>query len=242
MAYIQFQPHPQLAPYIDAYWLVTNDEQSAYTNRILPDGCVDIILNVSAESVNDSDFLIESGTAYLVGTMTRFKEVSLPVKAMLIGIRFKSAGFSSFYHYSSLHELTDLTVEFDKKLVPDLKTTINFVRQLDDFFLSKLLKSKHSLFLILADIQNSQGQINIDALTKRHFIAVRQLERNFKYHVGISPKEYINLVRYQCTLAKIQNNFFKKSLLDIAFESGYYDHSHLTNAIKKYTGWTPSQF
>ena len=27
----------------------------------------------------------------------------------------------------------------------------------------------------------------------------------------------------------------------IAFEHGYYDHSHLTNEIKRYTGVTPTQ-
>ena len=31
------------------------------------------------------------------------------------------------------------------------------------------------------------------------------------------------------------------SLLEIAFETGYYDHAHLANAIKKYTGLQPSQ-
>ena len=33
----------------------------------------------------------------------------------------------------------------------------------------------------------------------------------------------------------------KRSLLDIAFECGFYDHSHLTNEIKKNTGFSPSE-
>jgi AraC-like DNA-binding protein len=67
------------------------------------------------------------------------------------------------------------------------------------------------------------------------------LERNFKTHIGIAPKEYSNIVRFQNALAKIKNSDQGKSLLDIAFECGYYDHSHLTNEIKRNTGLTPSQ-
>jgi AraC-like DNA-binding protein len=48
-------------------------------------------------------------------------------------------------------------------------------------------------------------------------------------------------VRYQSTFQKIRHNPANKSLLEIAFESGYYDHSHLTNEIKKYTGVAPTQ-
>jgi AraC-like DNA-binding protein len=59
--------------------------------------------------------------------------------------------------------------------------------------------------------------------------------------VGISPKEYINFVRYQFALQQIKQNNSQKSLLDIAIETGFYDHSHLTNEIKKYSGLLPSQ-
>jgi len=34
---------------------------------------------------------------------------------------------------------------------------------------------------------------------------------------------------------------YKESLLAIAFECGYYDHSHLTDEIKRNTGFSPSK-
>jgi AraC-like DNA-binding protein len=68
------------------------------------------------------------------------------------------------------------------------------------------------------------------------------LERNFKKNIGISPKEFVNILRFQFALEKIKDNQLGKSLQDIAFESGYYDHAHLSNEIKRYTGLSPSQF
>ena len=46
MIYRQFDPHPALMPYIDAYWIAKGNSHESNTERILPDGCVDItILN-----------------------------------------------------------------------------------------------------------------------------------------------------------------------------------------------------
>ncbi|MCF2443669.1 hypothetical protein L0657_06855 [Dyadobacter sp. CY345] len=46
MSYIQFQPHPKLTPFIDGCWKVTGVGPELKTQKILPDGCVDIILNI----------------------------------------------------------------------------------------------------------------------------------------------------------------------------------------------------
>ena len=161
----------------------------------------------------------------------------------LLGIRFKPAAFNVFYEYPSLHKLTDQTIELEKILSPDMESTIKYsTAYLDDFFLHKLSQPKRSIFPIVADIQNNNGQLSVNALAEKYFTTIRQLERAFNQHMGISPKEFINLVRYQSTLHKIQHNTAGKSMLEIAFECGYYDHSHLTNEIKKYTGAAPSQF
>ena len=108
MAYKQFNPHPALADYVDAYWTATGDGNELKTEKILPDGCVDIIFNLGADCKTDnSTFTMQNEKAYLVGTMTRFKETDFYPETNLLGIRFKPAAFSAFYKFSSLHELTD---------------------------------------------------------------------------------------------------------------------------------------
>lgn len=46
---------------------------------------------------------------------------------------------------------------------------------------------------------------------------------------------------FQAALKKLKNKSYNESFLDLAYEVGYYDHAHLTNEIKKFTGLTPSQ-
>lgn len=242
MIYNQFESHQSLSHYIDAYWVATGDSAGLKREKILPDGCIDIILNLGEDCpTTDNDLFFESGKAYLVGTMTRFKESFMQTGTKLLGIRFKPAAFNVFYDYPSLYKLADQTVAFEEKFSPDIESTAKyFTAYLDHFFLKNLSTPKRSIFPIVNDIQNLNGRLSVGALAQKHFTTVRQLERSFDSQMGISPKEYINLVRYQYTLQKIRNNTDNKSFLEIAFECGYYDHSHLTNEIKRYTGVAPA--
>lgn len=242
MIYKQIKPHPILADYIDAYWTVSGDGKKLLSEKILPDGCVDIILNLGDDVKTDNGTCnIKNEKAYLVGTMKNFKIVEMKPETKLLGIRFKPAAFSAFYKFTSLHQITDITVEFEKKLSPDLKQVIlNSSEYLNQFFINKLTQPRHFLLPVVADIKNCKGQISVSELATLHFTTTKQLERNFKTYVGVSPKEFINLVRFQSVLPVIQNKSSKRSLLEIALEHGYYDHSHLANEIKRYTGLAPT--
>jgi len=241
--YKQFQPHQALSSYVDAFWTVTGENSASFSDKIMPDGCVDIILNLGAEFKTDNETVsMKSNQVYLVGTMTSYKNITRPSMTKLIGVRFKPGAFSCFYDYSFLHGIANKTVEFDKKLIPDINEgTKDLSIRLNHFLIDRLSKPKQPVFTIISDIYNLKGQVNVGDLAKRHFITIRQLERYFKLNMDISPKEFINFVRYQFVLEKIRTNHENKSLLHIAYENGYYDHSHLSNEIKKYTGLVPSE-
>ena len=243
MSYIQFAPHPFLAPYIDAYWKVTGSEYLVTTQKILPDGCVDIILNMGEDFLNaDGGFCLKNESACLVGTMTKFKNSVLLPQTNLIGIRFNPAGFSFFYKFASLHEITDQTIELEKNLAPEIrKYPDNPFSLLDNFFLAKMATAKHGLLEIIESIEIKNGQLSVPMLAEKHCTTTRQLERSFKRFVGITPKEFINIVRFRHALSLLQGKAKNRDLLDIALDCGYYDHAHLGNQIRKYTGDTPSE-
>ena len=244
MIYNQFSPHPALTDYIDAYWWASGDRNDHNKEKILPNGCVDIIFNLGSDCKTDNGvFTMQNEKVYLVGPMTSFKETIISPDTRLLGIRFRPAAFSAFYTCSYLHKIKDVTIEFEKKHSPHLKKNIQAsVDYFNHYFINKLSGPKHNLFTIIADIQNHKGRIDVQTLAKRHFTTIRQLERSFRLQIGISPKEFISLLRYQSALSKIKSNVSKISLADIAFETGYYDHSHLTNEFKRYTGTVPSEF
>lgn len=243
MAYLEIQPHPALQSYIDAYWISEMTGHALHKTKILPDGCVDIIFNIEDDYRTEAGtILMNSEAIYLIGTMMRFKEYETAGKAKLLGIRFKPGAFSYFFKLSSLHEFTDQSIELKNIALPVIHRIDEYTpAYLDQFFLHKLSPPKYSIINIIKDIQEQNGQLRVSDIAKKHFTTPRQLERLFKNSVGVSPKDFISLVRYQFVSLKIKNNISGKCLAELAFESGYYDHAHLTKEIKRFTGSVPSQ-
>jgi AraC-like DNA-binding protein len=243
ISYREHTPHLLLSPYIDAYWEMTTGRINPFLNRILPDGCVDIILNLGEDLlIEDGNFKFKNETVALVGTMTRYKQTLTQSNTHLLGIRFKPLGFSAFYKHSILREAANTTSEFEKATLPELRTTgLNLIETLDAFYIQRLNNKHNPLVEIVEAIGQATGLISVSQLAKNNYITTRQLERNFESYLGITPKAYLNFVRYQSAFKTIKQNSGKQSLLDIACDRGYYDHAHLSNEIKKHSGLNPSQ-
>ncbi|WP_445665839.1 helix-turn-helix domain-containing protein [Fodinibius sp. AD559] len=89
-------------------------------------------------------------------------------------------------------------------------------------------------------IREHKGNIIIDDLTNNFGISKRQFERRFRSAIGVSMKSYARIVRFLHIKSLIKEKP-QESLLNIAFDNGYYDHAHLTRDFKKMAGSMPSE-
>lgn len=243
MSYREYFPHPSLRPYIDAYWTIrTDDTARCQLNRILPDGCTDLIFN-KGNTIYDKgqQKVLLAGQSYLVGMMTTFSETRLSAENSLLGIRFKAGGITAFYHLD-LHEITDLAVPYQDNELKDLiYQSPDLLANLNQYFLKRLPLQPLAVAAVITEISTSKGRIKVAELISRHAMSERKLERLFKKDVGVSIKGMIRLIRFTHTVKVIQNNAATQSLSQIAYGAGYYDQAHLCNEIKCYTGLTPAQ-
>jgi AraC-like DNA-binding protein len=244
MKYSEAAPHPSLSKYVDAYWTATGSSKTSTIEKILPDGCVDIIFNIGNDCYTDNGtFLMKNDKAYLVGTMTRFKETEMDSSTRLFGVRFRPGAFLAFFKFAPMCEVANRTVELDARFCINTTKLIKSPFEFLDKLLLKNLKSVNQQLLEqIQTIQKSKGQLKIEELASIHYTTARQLERSFKHHLGVTPKEFVNLVRYQNVKAAIEQRKPGESLLSIAFDFGYYDHAHLTNHFRQYNGCAPSAF
>lgn len=242
MKYKKIKPYKELEPYVHFYWELSGNEVERQWERVFPDGCAGIVMNLGDNCFTDNgSTIMEFGKTYVVGAMTSFKDSFIDNDTHLIGVCLKPATFANFYSYTSQNELTNDTVEFEKSNSFNVdKTFENPFNYFDHFYTERIKTKTIQLQSVINDIHSTNGQISIYELAKRHFTTVRQLERNFKKFIGLSPKEYSNIIRFQNALRLIKKSNQNRSLLDIAFECGYYDHSHLNNEFKRNTGLSPS--
>lgn len=242
MKHLEFSAHNKLTSFIDAYWEITCEESVSSVIKALPDGCVDIIINLGDDFVIENEnIVLKSEKAYLAGAITSCKEVNTLRETRLIGVRFKPGAFSHFYAFSSLHEATNNFVELSNDFVPKLNSFSSDISStFDSYYYNKLIQTKNSLLPVIETINKHRGNVSVIELADRHFTTVKQLERHFKYQIGLSPKEFLNTVRYKFAQQLILMSQPRRPLYDIAYECGYYDQAHLCKEIKKYTGVVPS--
>jgi len=241
MRYSKYKPSPSLKKHIDFYWVLQTDATyKPFKAPLVADACTDIFINAgeNAGDFNGNSPLLP-GCVYMGGTTTTSSFVRTLPDSLFIGIRFKPGGLSVFYDIP-LYEIVDQIIGIqDNYLLSIIGLDELLPLRFDQYFEAKQ-KEKRSITSITEAVYHYNGQISVDALAQKCNVSNRTLERMFSINVGITPKEFINIVRFQQTLKVLQNERSKGRLLQIASEMGYCDHAHLTREIKKYSGLTPS--
>ncbi|MBB6670735.1 helix-turn-helix domain-containing protein [Cohnella nanjingensis] len=71
-------------------------------------------------------------------------------------------------------------------------------------------------------------------------LSTERLIRVFKEEVGLTPKKYGSIARFQLSLRMIRESREIPNI-DMALSGGYYDQSHLYREFRKYANRTPAE-
>lgn len=86
----------------------------------------------------------------------------------------------------------------------------------------------------------NKGLLSVNDMAGSIGLCERQLQRRFKEEVGLSPKEFCSVVRFNHVYSHMQHT--RKLNLEIALECGYFDVSHMMKDLSYYLGKTPKRF
>jgi AraC-like DNA-binding protein len=87
-------------------------------------------------------------------------------------------------------------------------------------------------------IERSGGLMNIDRVARRVGWGARQLQRRFRDEVGISPKYFARIQRFQGVLHAMNNP--KLNWVSVANRYGYFDQAHLIRDFRQFSGKPPT--
>lgn len=87
----------------------------------------------------------------------------------------------------------------------------------------------------------TKKNLNVEWLAKESCLSLRQYERKFIERMGVSPKYFNKVVRFENAF-RLKNTFPHLDWLTIAIECGYYDYQHLVKDYKDLTLQTPTNF
>ena len=102
----------------------------------------------------------------------------------------------------------------------------------------KVKKNSHVIDIVCQDILIQNEPKNLNLLANKSYLSTRQFIRKFEERIGISPKLYDKIVRFDKAY-RLKNNQPNLDWLRISIECGYYDYQHLTKDYKDFTNFTP---
>jgi AraC-like DNA-binding protein len=256
MDYRQLQPHPFLRRYVQCFWsLQSSAEEPPAVERILPDGRLELVIHFGAHfKQHQGDGTTLSQPASLVAGQSRRPVLIEPTgKVGMVGVRFRPAGAYLFFQ-SPLAELTGRIVSLDllwgrlgkllEEQVAAAPTEAARIHVLETALLEQLAKEscidpgvEAAVEMILA----AGGSLSVGRMAEALGLSSRQLERKFHPRVGLAPKEFCRIVRFQKTFRALRS----RPVVDwasLALACGYYDQPHFIRDFKEFAGRTPSSY
>ena len=225
----------ELEHYCMCIWQMTSKEKlkKPIYNYILPDACVDIIIDFTQQSIffaafsKDTElFLLHDDVDYL-------------------GVRLKPGAFYAIFgiHAEKImdHQIpfSDLEIDpfFQDIFLVSIEERISFFRNYLTLKIKFLKENK--MIQIIDELYLHPQEKKVYEISKQFGYQERQLNRIFKKHYGVSPKVLLNILRLHLCLNVLLEG--KQNLSDIALFCGFYDQSHFIKEIKRYTKISPFQ-
>lgn len=247
-------PHPALKDFVHHYFLLHLNFGSALPPpKPMPAEPYQSIYfyprDVVTKTIHETGEKVNNPKSIIVGQQVGRIDLGLGADHLVLKVAFRPGGFFRLFGIP-MDKFYDISVnsedvygkeinEINEQLagIQDYQKMLNVM---EEFLLKKLSKVRydkrpidHVMQLMLEDPFQSLDKLASDAC-----LSVRQFERNFFERVGVSPKMYSRIVRFNKTLD------YKRAdpgsvWLDAAFASGYFDYSHLARDFKLFTGETP---
>ena len=220
--YRELPPPPPIAAHVMCLW--TRDGPAA--DRVLPDGCADIVW---------------TGEQLLVaGPATRAVVPQVPVDATKLGIRFRTGAAAQALGLPAA-ELRDESVALEEiwgargrelsERAADAPSAQDRLRLLS----SAVADVPAPDPLVRAAVRELAGpRARVAELCRSLFISERQLRRRIEQAVGYSPRTLARVLRLQRFLRLAERD--GDDLARLAAEAGYADQSHLTRECSELCG------
>lgn len=253
---IEFQQ--ELSKHVDSAFYLGSYNPEHKIERLIPDGTISLVIELD----NKERFIYDNSSyevaqscrhSWISGMHSKYISISALPNTELVAIRFKPGGFYPFIN-SSVYKLCNRVIsasEYFPDSIDELRASIIHQKKVKDKlnlvweWLSDIYKNADSinrsihnacLKIVANPTLNTLHQIKCDIkYSEKQFI------HHFKIQVGITPKIFQRIIRFNQILPKLQEEE-KIEWVQISEECGYFDQSHFIRDFKRFSGFNPSEF
>ncbi|RPJ24969.1 MAG: AraC family transcriptional regulator [Chloroflexi bacterium] len=230
-------------------------------DRFLPDGNTEIIIDLTGnpQYIYDNETLQEiqiCRDAWVSGVRTQPITIPSGRGSRMLIVAFKKGKAFPFYSFA-MNELTDTVVEADRVFggnFRDLREQLLATKSIDRMFqrvevfllqqAGDAIREETSTRCVdyaLLNVTRSPTLRRLDQLSDEIGYSQKHFIQLFREQVGVPPKQYLKIMRFQKVIRAIENNEALQ-WSQIALESGFYDQAHFINDFKVFSGFTPNEY
>lgn len=258
MASYHHKPAPPLSDFIELLWLYRDYHQPHKKERLLPDGSMELVINLTEDRVRlydplDTEKYETLRGSLVVGPHSDYFVIDTAQQRSVLGVHFKPGGAFPFLGLP-VNELHNRSVSLDElwggwadqlrtRLLED-GTPHGMFRILEQTLLARWSDRQvaHPAvvfavneFYTAPHVHTIADVTGLTGLSPKRFIQV------FNDQVGLTPKLFCRVRRFQRVLRTI-NAGRTVGWVDIAADCGYFDQAHFIRDFRAFSGINPSAY
>ncbi len=249
------EPSPLFQPFVKHYKYIESSVSGTY--KVVPITDVELYFNLTHIHVFcEGYFDIDNPRIHLAGLQhfdqNSYSHMTGTGRGGGFAVVFKPQGFYNLFNVLgsdfSKYALEGIDI-FDKKIydmhdrLEGLFNVIDMKNLFEGFFEKTAIKAIYGpglLNSIVSYMESYNGKIRVSQICELFNITSRSLQRQFRNEIGMSPREFLQIVRINRAI-KLMTSNPDTDLTEISYLSGYYDQAHFTKDIKKIVGITPGE-
>jgi len=259
MIYKRIKPHPALHEFVKEFMFlyIRHDKDSEQLVKVLPpspENGIEFLPLAQATFINQHTGKIfkETKTILFGQPVSQTKFIMPGEDYLVIRVIFKPGGLYRLLGGISQNELTDKIVDAEGVIANDFRivneqlanaaTYAEMIEITEKYLFSKISRTKidaHPVDRIGNLLLDNSIPFFLDWLASQACLSSRQLNRKFTERMGVGPKLFSRIVRFNKAFLYREMNP-QADWNTIAFNFGYTDYQHLYKEFKEFAGLTPN--
>jgi AraC-like DNA-binding protein len=258
MLFRHYIPRAPLSNFIEMLWYYDGYAQPHAKERLMPTGTTELVINLRADQIrvydrHDTRIGHTFKGAVVCGPHSEFFVIDTDEQTSVIGVHFKPGGIFPFLKLPAdeLHNqhvgLDDL---WDPVVTDALRTQLleaptpeTKFRVLESALLSQMSQpaSHPAVAFALSYFHDIPHLAKMADVTSKIGFSQRTFIRRFSEEVGLTPKAFCRVRRFQRVL-KLIHDAHEVDWLDVSLSCGYFDQAHFIHDFRAFAGINPTTY
>jgi len=251
------RPTGPLADFVDCIWIWQSASTSEPKERVIPSGTLAIVINLDVKRMriydrNDPERFDSYPGITIAGAHSRYFVIQTSPDSSVMGVHFKPGGAFPFLGVGA-GELEDAHTGLDalwgsraQRLhdrLLEARGHAERIRLLETFLLESAVRAlvrRPDVALALAAMDDPR-LVSVAELRARTGLSAKRLIALFRDEVGLGPKTFWRIRRFQAALRGIERARAPRGA-ELAADLGYFDQAHMIRDFRTFAGLSPREY